>query len=117
MIRKLMVSAAILGLMAAPLQSAEKVRSPVEVEANEMEIIDADKQAIAMVHSPHFRGYNQVGAELTRGKADWREQIDIGAEREAVPQDLIGALLFLSCTDSDFMSGQTLVVDGGSVTH
>lgn len=47
---------------------------------------DADKQAIAMVHSPHFRGYNQVGAELTRGKADWREQIDIGAEREAVPQ-------------------------------
>lgn len=47
---------------------------------------EADKQAIAMVHSPHFRGYNQVGAELTRGKADWREQIDIGAEREAVPQ-------------------------------
>jgi NAD(P)-dependent dehydrogenase (short-subunit alcohol dehydrogenase family) len=38
-------------------------------------------------------------------------------KREAVPQDLIGALLFLSCTDSDFMSGQTLVVDGGSVTH
>jgi len=47
---------------------------------------DADKQAIAMVHSPHFRGYNQVGAELTRGKADWREQIDLGAERDAVPQ-------------------------------
>ena len=38
-------------------------------------------------------------------------------KREAVPQDLIGALLFLSSTDSDFMSGQTIVVDGGSVTH
>ncbi len=47
---------------------------------------DADKQAIAMVQSPHFRGYNQIGAELTRGRADWREQIDIGAERDAVPQ-------------------------------
>nr|WP_256579183.1 hypothetical protein [Pseudomonas sp. VI4.1] len=29
----------------------------------------------------------------------------------------MGALLFLSSTDSDFMSGQTIVVDGGSVTH
>lgn len=38
-------------------------------------------------------------------------------KREAVPEDLIGALLFLTSTDSDFMSGQTVVVDGGSVTH
>ncbi|TRO33000.1 SDR family oxidoreductase [Pseudomonas sp. ALS1279] len=38
-------------------------------------------------------------------------------KREAVPDDLIGALLFLASTDSDFMSGQTVVVDGGSVTH
>jgi isopenicillin N synthase-like dioxygenase len=41
----------------------------------------AEKGAIAMVHSPHFRGYNQAGLEYTRGKQDWREQIDIGAER------------------------------------
>lgn len=47
---------------------------------------DAEKEAIAMVNSPHFRGYNRVGAELTRGRADRREQIDIGAEREAIPQ-------------------------------
>lgn len=45
---------------------------------------DADKQAIAMIHSPHFRGYTRAGAELTRGRADWREQIDIGDERAAV---------------------------------
>jgi len=38
-------------------------------------------------------------------------------KREAVPEDLIGALLFLASADSDFMSGQTVVVDGGSVTH
>jgi lipopolysaccharide export system protein LptA len=41
-----MVSAFVLGLMAVPLRSAEKVPLPVEVEANEMEIIDVDKQAI-----------------------------------------------------------------------
>lgn len=41
---------------------------------------EADKQAIAMRHSPQFRGYTQAGAELTRGRADWREQIDLGRE-------------------------------------
>ena len=47
MIRKLMVSAFAIGLMAVPLRGAEKKPpSPVEVEANEMEIIDADRQAI-----------------------------------------------------------------------
>lgn len=41
----------------------------------------ADKDAIAMVNSPHFRGYTRLGGELTGGAADWREQIDIGPER------------------------------------
>ena len=48
---------------------------------------EADKRAIQMVHSPHFRGYNQMGNERTRGQRDWREQVDIGAEREALPRD------------------------------
>jgi isopenicillin N synthase-like dioxygenase len=47
---------------------------------------DEDKLAIEMVNSPHFRGYNRVAAERTRGQPDWREQIDIGAERAAVPR-------------------------------
>ena len=46
-----------------------------------------DKLAIEMVNSPHFRGYNRVAAERTRGRPDWREQIDIGAERPALPRD------------------------------
>ncbi len=45
---------------------------------------EADKLSIQMIHSPHFRGYNRAGMERTRGKPDWREQVDIGAEREAV---------------------------------
>jgi isopenicillin N synthase-like dioxygenase len=47
----------------------------------------ADKLAVEMVNSPHFRGYNRVAWELTRGAPDWREQIDIGAERPALPRD------------------------------
>jgi isopenicillin N synthase-like dioxygenase len=44
----------------------------------------ADKDAVAMVCSPHFRGYTRLGGELTRGEVDWREQIDIGPEREPI---------------------------------
>ncbi|WP_375482617.1 isopenicillin N synthase family dioxygenase [uncultured Mycobacterium sp.] len=44
----------------------------------------AEKDAIAMVRSPHFRGYTRLGGELTHGAVDWREQIDIGPERAPV---------------------------------
>ncbi len=38
-------------------------------------------------------------------------------KRESMPDDLIGALLFFASQDSKFVTGQTLVVDGGSVMH
>ena len=38
-------------------------------------------------------------------------------KREETPEDLLGALLFLASKDSDFVTGQTLVVDGGSFLH
>lgn len=45
-------------------------------------------QAVAMIHSPHFRGYNRAASERTRGQPDWREQFDLGAERPALPRDV-----------------------------
>ena len=48
------------------------------------ELPEAEKDAVAMVRSPHFRGYTRMGGELTRGQVDWREQIDIGPERAPV---------------------------------
>jgi isopenicillin N synthase-like dioxygenase len=44
----------------------------------------ANKDAVAMLRSPHFRGYTRLGGELTRGEVDWREQIDIGPERSPI---------------------------------
>ena len=38
-------------------------------------------------------------------------------KRKQVPQDLVGACIFLSSPDSDFMTGQTMAVDGGNVMH
>jgi isopenicillin N synthase-like dioxygenase len=48
---------------------------------------EAEKLKVEMVHSPHFRGYNRPGWELTRGKPDWREQFDLAAERPALPRN------------------------------
>jgi 3-oxoacyl-[acyl-carrier protein] reductase len=33
------------------------------------------------------------------------------------PDDLVGAAVFLMASESDFMTGQTMVVDGGAVMH
>jgi isopenicillin N synthase-like dioxygenase len=44
----------------------------------------ADKDAVAMRNSAHFRGYTRLGGELTGGVIDWREQIDIGPQRTPI---------------------------------
>ncbi len=38
-------------------------------------------------------------------------------KRLQTPEDLLGTLIFLCSSDSDFMTGQAIVVDGGSVFH
>jgi 3-oxoacyl-[acyl-carrier protein] reductase len=38
-------------------------------------------------------------------------------ERVELPADLVGAVMFLSSAASDFMTGQTINVDGGKVMH
>ena len=38
-------------------------------------------------------------------------------KRDAYPEDLLGALVFLVSNDSDFVTGQSLVVDGGAVNN
>ena len=35
--------------------------------------------------------------------------------RDETPQDLLGALVFLASAESDFITGQTIAVDGGNV--
>jgi NAD(P)-dependent dehydrogenase (short-subunit alcohol dehydrogenase family) len=35
-------------------------------------------------------------------------------QRDEQPQDLLGALIFLASADSDFVTGQNILVDGGN---
>ena len=62
----------------------ELSRSVLDAARRLFALPQADKDAVAMVRSPHFRGYTRLGGELTRGEVDWREQIDIGPERPPI---------------------------------
>ena len=58
------------------------------------------------------------GAHANSGrKAAARDRVveSRALQRDGYPSDLIGALLFLASEDSDFITGQTIAVDGGSI--
>lgn len=38
-------------------------------------------------------------------------------KRDELPEDLMGTIIFLASDDSDFITGQAIVVDGGSILH
>ena len=38
-------------------------------------------------------------------------------KRPGYPEDLMGTIVFMASDDSDFITGQTLVVDGGGTMH
>lgn len=64
---------------------------------------------------PGFVISDQVAANDDR----WGKFIEMAPQarlikRDQLPEDLIGALLFLSSRDSDFMTGQSMLIDGGT---
>ena len=42
------------------------------------------REALDKANSPQFRGWEQLGSELTNNAVDYREQLDIGVERAAI---------------------------------
>jgi 3-oxoacyl-[acyl-carrier protein] reductase len=38
-------------------------------------------------------------------------------QREETPADLVGAIIFLASPESDFITGQSIPVDGGSAMN
>ena len=58
----------------------------------------------AVAESPDYTGPNSEATVKSRA-----------FQRAQAPADLIGTLLYLASDDSDFVTGQTIAVDGGSV--
>jgi isopenicillin N synthase-like dioxygenase len=59
-------------------------RSALDVARAFFALPEAARLEIENVNSPQFRGYTRTGTEYTREAPDWREQVDIGLEREAL---------------------------------
>jgi NAD(P)-dependent dehydrogenase (short-subunit alcohol dehydrogenase family) len=50
--------------------------------------------------------------------AQWeRARAARAVKRDQMPEDIVGATCFLASEGAGFITGQTLVVDGGSVMH
>lgn len=62
-------------------------REIIQVARRFFDLPQERKEQIDKINSPHYRGYSRLGGEYTRGEVDWREQIDIGAEREPLTGD------------------------------
>jgi NAD(P)-dependent dehydrogenase (short-subunit alcohol dehydrogenase family) len=67
--------------------------------------------------SPGFTMSDTVMAENPGHVATARDRIIAARalKRDEYPEDLLGALVFLASADSDFITGQTIAVDGGVV--
>ncbi len=57
----------------------------------------------------------EMGATKDPGQAIDEFSADILVGRPALAQDLVGTAIFLASGDSDYMTGQTIMIDGGKV--
>ncbi|HEV8641319.1 MAG TPA: 3-oxoacyl-ACP reductase family protein [Methylomirabilota bacterium] len=61
-----------------------------------------------------------LSGENEKNISEERKQANIQMrmlKRAEVPEDIVGTFIFLASDESDFVSGQTIVVDGGSSVH
>jgi len=64
--------------------------------------------------APGFTLSENVARKADHVKAGERTRLTRAIQRDESPQDLVGAVSFLASEDAAFMTGQTMVVDGGS---
>ena len=85
--------------------------------------VELTTKALALEWAPHNIHVNALGPSLviTQGTVHIQKNPELAEKYKAqvplkrlgVPQDLIGACVFLASEASDFVTGQTLYIDGG----
>jgi NAD(P)-dependent dehydrogenase (short-subunit alcohol dehydrogenase family) len=67
-------------------------------------------------HRPRLHA--ERGDEKNISQERKQANVDLRMLKHAeVPEDLVGTFVFLASDDSDFITGQTLLVDGGGSVH
>ena len=81
-------------------------------------------RSLAVELGPHNICINAVApgftdTEASRSLADVKkyDTTKTPLNRVGTPEDITGAALFLASPESDFITGQTMVVDGGRYMH
>jgi NAD(P)-dependent dehydrogenase (short-subunit alcohol dehydrogenase family) len=83
-------------------------------------------RCLARELGPHNICVNAIAPGLTMSEAiavssEWTGSAGAGTvasraiQREQIPDDLVGTLVYLASEDSNFVTGQTIAVDGGSI--
>jgi 3-oxoacyl-[acyl-carrier protein] reductase len=62
-------------------------------------------------------GYTDTPASWTIGDVSKFDVSSIPLGRVGLPEDIVGAVIFFASDDSDFISGQTLIIDGARRVH
>jgi 3-oxoacyl-[acyl-carrier protein] reductase len=86
--------------------------SPGGITVNSIAPGSTDSPTVLEVRAARAGG-DRGGRARYRGLAGAPRIID----RAEVPEDLVGTLLYLASPASDFLTGQTIVVDGGTYLH
>jgi NAD(P)-dependent dehydrogenase (short-subunit alcohol dehydrogenase family) len=78
------------------------------------ELGDAGIRVNAVAPGFTLSGANEANISAEQKEANIRMRM---LKRAEVPDDLVGTIVFLASDDSDFITGQTIAVDGGSIVH